>query len=218
VTTNCKGELRFTSTIARRLDSLGALTRGQRQTGGQNLFDPADNLESEYAKAALSTWFALLADGKLKSATLIDFQRRSGLKIVSDDGILEEDLPPIQRWLNRILALPIGMQNAIFEEFLGLVEARVSAAREAGSLDVGVETLRVEQAEVVEDKFAPEVRERAVRMVDDQRDAYGVEPICRVLPIAHPPTTSGSRSDRIRHASRRGHGRMWRSSWRSPAC
>jgi hypothetical protein len=151
VTTNCKGELRFTSTIARRLDSLGALTRGQRQTGGQNLFDPADNLESEYAKAALSTWFALLADGKLKSATLIDFQRRSGLKIVSADGILEEDLPPIQRWLNRILALPIGMQNAIFEEFLGLVEARVSAAREAGSLDVGVETLRVEQAEVVED-------------------------------------------------------------------
>lgn len=151
VTTNCKGELRFTSTIARRLDSLGALTRGQRQTGGQNLFDPADNLESEYAKAALSTWFALLADGKLKSATLIDFQRRSGLKIVSDDGVLEEDLPPIQRWLNRILALPIGMQNAIFEEFLGLVEARVSAAREAGSLDVGVETLRVEQAEIVED-------------------------------------------------------------------
>ncbi|WP_196490100.1 strawberry notch C-terminal domain-containing protein, partial [Erythrobacter donghaensis] len=98
-----------------------------------------------------STWFALLAHGKLKSATLIDFQRRSGLKIVSEDGILEEDLPPIQRWLNRILALPIGMQNAIFEEFLGLVEARVSAAREAGSLDVGVETMRVEQAEVVED-------------------------------------------------------------------
>ncbi|MCE3543972.1 strawberry notch C-terminal domain-containing protein, partial [Escherichia coli] len=60
VTTDCKGELRFTSTIARRLDSLGALTRGQRQTGGQNLFDPADNLESDYAKAALITWYHLL--------------------------------------------------------------------------------------------------------------------------------------------------------------
>ncbi|KAK0341310.1 hypothetical protein LTR94_026893, partial [Friedmanniomyces endolithicus] len=60
VTTDCKGELRFTSTIARRLDSLGALTRGQRQTGGQNLFDPADNLESEYAKAALVSWYHLL--------------------------------------------------------------------------------------------------------------------------------------------------------------
>ena len=151
VTTNCKGELRFTSTIARRLDSLGALTRGQRQTGGQNLFDPADNLESEYAKAALVTWFGLLAEGKLSSATLLDFQKRSGLKIASADGILEEDLPPIQRWLNRILALPIAMQNAIFDEFLALVEARVSAARDAGTLDVGVETIQVESASVAED-------------------------------------------------------------------
>jgi hypothetical protein len=46
VTTDVRGERRFISTIARRLDSLGALTRGQRQTGGQNLFDPADNLEA----------------------------------------------------------------------------------------------------------------------------------------------------------------------------
>lgn len=151
VTTNCKGELRFTSTIARRLDSLGALTRGQRQTGGQNLFDPADNLESEYAKAALVTWFSLLAEGKLTSTTLLDFQKRSGLSIVSEDGILEEDLPPIQRWLNRILALPIAMQNAIFDEFLALLEARVSAARDAGTLDIGVETIQVEKAEVAED-------------------------------------------------------------------
>jgi hypothetical protein len=54
VTTDVKGERRFISTIARRLDALGALTRGQRQTGGQNLFDPADNLESDYARDALS--------------------------------------------------------------------------------------------------------------------------------------------------------------------
>ena len=33
VATNVKGEKRFLSTIARRLDSLGALTKGQRQTG-----------------------------------------------------------------------------------------------------------------------------------------------------------------------------------------
>ena len=42
VTTDVRGERRFISTIARRLDSLGALTRGQRQTGGQNLFDPSN--------------------------------------------------------------------------------------------------------------------------------------------------------------------------------
>ena len=34
VVTDVRGERRFISTIARRLDALGALTRGQRQTGG----------------------------------------------------------------------------------------------------------------------------------------------------------------------------------------
>ncbi len=151
VTTDCKGELRFTSTIARRLDSLGALTRGQRQTGGQNLFDPADNLESQYASDALVTWFHLLDDGKLKSTTLEDFTARTGLEIHDSDGVMKEELPPIQRWLNRLLALPIGLQNAIFEEFLALVETRVAAAREAGTLDVGVETIMADTATVIDD-------------------------------------------------------------------
>ena len=53
--------------VNRRLDSLGALTRGQRQTGGQNLFDPADNLESSYAREALTQWYHLLHAGKLAS-------------------------------------------------------------------------------------------------------------------------------------------------------
>src|SRR3546814_3064140 len=69
VTTDVKGERRFISTIARRLDALGALTRGQRQTGGQNLFDPADNLESDYARDALSRWFQLLYDGRSEEHT-----------------------------------------------------------------------------------------------------------------------------------------------------
>jgi hypothetical protein len=151
VTTDCKGELRFTSTIARRLDSLGALTRGQRQTGGQGLFDPADNLESEYACAALLSWFDLLAAGKLASTTLDDFQHRTGLELCDKDGVLKDEMPPIQRWLNRILALPIALQNSIFDEFLSLIETRVSAAREAGRLDVGVETILVDKATLIDD-------------------------------------------------------------------
>jgi hypothetical protein len=53
VATDVKAEKRFLSTIARRLDTLGAITRGQRQTGGQGLFRPEDNLESPYARDAL---------------------------------------------------------------------------------------------------------------------------------------------------------------------
>ena len=151
VTTDVKGERRFISTIARRLDALGALTRGQRQTGGQNLFDPADNLESDYAKDALSRWFHLLYDGKLEAARFGDFVERTGLKLENPDGGLSDNLPTIQRWLNRILALPIALQNSIFEEYLGLVEARIEAAREAGTLDLGLETVRVDSFSVLSD-------------------------------------------------------------------
>ncbi|MEZ5736641.1 MAG: strawberry notch family protein [Novosphingobium sp.] len=153
VTTDVRGERRFISTIARRLDSLGALTRGQRQTGGQNLFDPADNLESTYAKEALTRWFGLLFVGKLEAVSLARFEELSGLTITASDGGMVEDLPPIQRWLNRILALPIALQNAIFDEYLALVEARVDAAREAGTLDLGVETIAVESFEVFSDRL-----------------------------------------------------------------
>jgi hypothetical protein len=152
VTTNVKGERRFISTIARRLDSLGALTRGQRQTGGQNMFNPADNLESSYAKDALNRWFGLLYESKLSAVSLGKFEELSGLTISARDGGMVEDLPTIQRWLNRILAFPILLQNAIFEEYLGLVEARVDSARRAGTLDLGVETILVESFEIVSDQ------------------------------------------------------------------
>ena len=151
VTTDVRGERRFISTIARRLDSLGALTRGQRQTGGQNLFDPADNLESVYAKEALNRWFGLLFTDKLEAVGLARFQELTGLRIEGPDGGMVDDLPTIQRWLNRILALPIALQNAIFDEFLALVEARVDAARQAGTLDLGVETITAESFEVLSD-------------------------------------------------------------------
>ena len=148
--TDCRGERRFISTIARRLDALGALTRGQRQTGGQGLFDPRDNLESDFAKESLETWFRLLAAGKLRSTNFGQFQALTGLNLEGEGGGLKEDLPTIQRWLNRILALRIALQNAIFDEYLGLIEARIEAAREAGTLDLGVETINAERLTILD--------------------------------------------------------------------
>ncbi|KRB93241.1 methylase [Sphingomonas sp. Root720] len=189
VSTDCRGERRFISTIARRLDSLGALTRGQRQTGGQGLFDPRDNLESDYAKESLETWFRLLAEGKLKSVNFGDFQQLTGLDLEGEGGGLKEELPPIQRWLNRILALRIALQNAIFDEYLGLIEARVEAAREAGTLDLGVESIMAERITILdrtvirrdpvsgaeteilrletEERYKPVALDRALRMLGE---------------------------------------------------
>ena len=81
VATDVKGEKRFLSTIARRLDTLGAITRGQRQTGGQGLFRADDNLESAYAKAALRQFYQLLYAGKIEGCSLTDFQDVTGLDL-----------------------------------------------------------------------------------------------------------------------------------------
>ena len=47
-TTDLAAQKRFVSSIARRLDQLGALTRGQRQTTSQGLFTAADNLKKAF--------------------------------------------------------------------------------------------------------------------------------------------------------------------------
>jgi hypothetical protein len=65
-----KAEKRFLSTIARRLDTLGAITKGQRQTGGQGLFRADDNLESVYGRAALRQLYVLLYTDKVEGCYL----------------------------------------------------------------------------------------------------------------------------------------------------
>ena len=150
VATDVKGEKRFLSTIARRLDTLGAITRGQRQTGGQGLFRADDNLESPYAKAALRQFYQLLYAGKIEGCSLGDFQEATGLDLVDQDGSLKEELPPITQFLNRILALRIAMQNLLFVAFEQLLDARIEAAVTSGTYDVGVETLIAESFHVAE--------------------------------------------------------------------
>jgi C-terminal domain on Strawberry notch homologue len=150
VATDVKGEKRFLSTIARRLDTLGALTRGQRRTGGQGLFRADNNLESAYAKAALRQFYQLLYAGKIAGCALGEFQAATGLDLVDQDGSLREELPPITQFLNRILALRIAMQNLLFVAFEQLLDARIEAAVTAGTYDIGVETLTAESLRVVE--------------------------------------------------------------------
>jgi hypothetical protein len=150
VATDVKGEKRFLSTIARRLDTLGAITRGQRQTGGQGLFRPDDNLESPYAKAALRQFYQLLHDGKIDGCGLTEFEQSTGLDLCDQDGTLREDLLPITQFLNRVLALRIAMQNLLFAAFEQLLEARIEAAIASGLYDLGVETLTAKSFRIAE--------------------------------------------------------------------
>ena len=114
ITTDVRGERRFISTIARRLDTLGAITRGQRQTGGQGLFRASDNLESDYARAALRQLYTLLLLGRVEGCPLRRFEDATGLSLSTRDGAVREELPPITQFLNRVLALPIALQDLLF--------------------------------------------------------------------------------------------------------
>ena len=151
VTTDIHGEKRFTSTIARRLDSLGALTRGERRTAGSGLFKAEDNLESPWARRALLVFYGALGFGELSSMTLEDFELKTGLKLRDADGALKpsDDLPPIHTFLNRLLALRISDQNALFADFEGILGGILERAAASGDLDRGLEDIEAESLEVV---------------------------------------------------------------------
>ena len=153
IATDVKAEKRFLSTIARRLDTLGAITKGQRQTGGQGLFRADDNLESPYGRAALRQLYLLLFAGKVEGCSLEVFQVATGLHLTDQDGSLREELPPITTFLNRLLALSIELQNTLFGVFEDLLRAKIEGARASGTYDVGVETLTAESL-VVTDRRA----------------------------------------------------------------
>ncbi|TAJ96963.1 MAG: methylase, partial [Reyranella sp.] len=148
IATDVKAEKRFLSTIARRLDTLGAITKGQRQTGGQGLFRADDNLESPYGRAALRQLYMLLFAGKIEGCSLEAFEAATGLNLTDQDGSLREELPPITTFLNRLLALTIDLQNTLFGVFEDLLRAKIEGARVSGTYDVGVETLTAESLTV----------------------------------------------------------------------
>ena len=152
VTTDVKGERRFIATIARRLDSLGAITRGQRDSqtamgGGATLFRASDNLESPYAKVALRQFYIALWRGNIPGWSMDRFEDATGLKLIWE-GSLKEDLPPMPRFLNRLLALPIAEQNELFAELETRIEANIEQAIEAGTHEQGVETIRADSLAV----------------------------------------------------------------------
>ena len=153
VTTDVKGERRFIATIARRLDSLGAITRGQRDSqtamGGSDatLFRESDNLESVYARAALRRFYNALWRGDIPDWSLQRFEDATGLKLTWE-GSLKEDLPPMPRFLNRLLALPIDEQNQLFAELEDRIATGIEQAMEAGTYEVGVETVRADSLSV----------------------------------------------------------------------
>lgn len=156
VTTNIIAQKRFLSSIARRLEQLGALTKGQRTTGGQGILDNSYNLEGPYAKEAL---YLLYSDILQKSTPLSPEQVKTmmGLTLMRKvEGTEEMNMDivfDIRRFLNRLLSLEIDVMNRVFQYFLDHIEMLIQQAKANGTYEEGIEYIHAQNAKVIEEEI-----------------------------------------------------------------
>ncbi len=150
------GERRFLSTIARRLEQLGALTKGDRtETGGASLAQ--FNFETSYGFAACQTLFRRLAENSPgvmegiqsfadKKVTGPEILYKMGVakkeehgRVIVSEGKLEKI--PVKQFLNRLLILEPTLQNRVFEAFTGTLDEIIEWERHAGKYDDGIKEI-----------------------------------------------------------------------------
>lgn len=139
--TTLEAQKRFISSIARRLDQLGALTKGERKAGGQGMFTMRDNLESQYAQDALVVFFRDATSGRIEGVDTALLEEQMGLNLRSPDGSIKRELPGITTFLNRLLSLRTDTMGVVFRAFEERMDNLLRAAEQAGTLDQGLETL-----------------------------------------------------------------------------
>ena len=162
VTTDIKGQKRFVSTIARRLDQMGALTKGQREASG-GVFSATDNLEGEVAKRTLYVFYKDLFTNAYPDIDGKGVLRRMNAlnKLVDSDGRFKDNVAFMTKtdtFMNRLLMLEVDEQNKVFEEFVNLLDETTKQLEERGLLDKGLENYKAEKLEIVDEKIISNVR------------------------------------------------------------
>lgn len=151
---NLAGEKRFASIVAKRLESLGALTHGDRRaTESRDLSQ--FNIDTKYGRQALEIVMKTII-GSADANPLVstpeyyngDFfedcrEGLAGVGIVTIDRksgscILDKDHGNINKFLNRLLGLEVHLQNALFSYFNDTMEAVIKRAKRTGKYDSGI--------------------------------------------------------------------------------
>ena len=153
VTTDLPGQKRFLSTIARRLEQLGALTTGERKTTTQGLFSERDNLEGKHAQAAVDKLFDSIVRHGVDDISASDLLNQLGLRLIDEQTgqFKPASVPKVPQFLNRLLSLKKDTQIKVFEEFEKHLDAEIKYAMDRGELDVGTETLKADSIEVLQE-------------------------------------------------------------------
>jgi hypothetical protein len=192
LSTELGGEKRFSSTIARRLQSLGALTKGDRGAA-----DNADwqryNFETHEGTSALCLMYKRIVAGESVKGLKDPKQtlRDIGLLVTRPDGteeIRKDDQFNVPRFLNRILALDVDEQNALFDYFSDLFDQTVRYAKASGTFDEGVTDIK-----------ALAIRLAKPPVVVHTDRVTGAETVLYTLEVDRPSdTVSFDRADRLR--------------------
>ncbi|XP_026728518.1 protein strawberry notch isoform X1 [Trichoplusia ni] len=147
------GERRFASTVAKRLESLGALTHGDRratETRDLSQF----NIDNKYGRAALEAVLRAIMKyeqplvappGDYAGDFFMDVASALvgvGLIVNSEasPGVLQldKDYNNMSKFLNRILGMPVELQNRLFKYFTDTLAAVMEQAKRGGRFDLGI--------------------------------------------------------------------------------
>ncbi|XP_046385917.1 protein strawberry notch [Ischnura elegans] len=147
------GERRFASIVAKRLESLGALTHGDRratETRDLSRF----NIDNKYGRAALEAtmktimgyepplvpppsdykgdFFKDVAGALVGVGIICNTESMPGVLM------LDKDYNNMSKFLNRILGMPVDLQNRLFKYFTDTLNAIVTQAKKTGRYDMGI--------------------------------------------------------------------------------
>lgn len=147
------GERRFASTVAKRLESLGALTHGDRratETRDLSQF----NIDNKYGRSALEAvmraimkydtplvpppsdysgdFFHDVAGALVGVGLIVNNEASPG--VLS----LDKDYNNMSKFLNRILGMPVDLQNRLFKYFTDTLTAVMEQAKRSGRFDLGI--------------------------------------------------------------------------------
>ncbi|ESN99118.1 hypothetical protein HELRODRAFT_107165 [Helobdella robusta] len=156
------GERRFASTVAKRLECLGALTQGDRRAAETRDLSQF-NIDNKYGQTALEAVMksvishdnALVPTPSHYSGNFFHDVQKSlvgvGLLNPAQTGFsLDKESYNISKFLNRILGIEVETQNALFEYFTSTMKAIVMKAKRDGKWDLGILDLGSSGEKVVE--------------------------------------------------------------------
>lgn len=153
------GEKRFASIVAKRLESLGALTHGDRRANNESRDLSQFNIDNKFSKMALESIREILLTKTIRDRGIkIDYPAKdffeharqayigAGLAKHTDYGAFQFEGPALQTnlFLNRILGMRVRIQNAIFKLFTDYIEKIITRRKIAGTYDAGILELNSE--------------------------------------------------------------------------